>query len=219
MERDVVKQIERSKIIAILRGIEPEQTVRVCQALLEGGVTVAELTFDQTGRTSTEQTAVMIAAARGAFGDRMAIGAGTVVRLDQAEAAASAGAQFFVTPNTDADIIRFARERDIATVVGAMTATECQYAHTLGADFVKLFPAEPLGPAYMKALRAPLGHIRFLAVGGVDQENAAAFLAAGAAGVGIGSCLVDPKEVRQQQFEGIRRRAAALVERIGGERA
>lgn len=171
MKQEVIEQIEKKKIIAILRGIAADRIGPVCKALLDGGVTVAEITFDQSDPSQFAQTAQAISTARQMVGDAMVIGAGTVLTVEQAKLAQQAGAAFFVTPNTKEEMIRFANAHDIATVIGAMTATECQQAHEWGADFVKLFPSETMGAAYLKALRAPLNHLRFIAVGGIDENN------------------------------------------------
>lgn len=216
MKQEVIEQIEKKKIIAILRGIAADRIGPVCKALLDGGVTVAEITFDQSDPSQFAQTAQAISTARQMVGDAMVIGAGTVLTAEQAKLAQQAGAAFFVTPNTKEEMIRFANAHDIATVIGAMTATECQQAHEWGADFVKLFPSETMGAAYLKALRAPLNHLRFIAVGGVDENNMKSYLQAGAAGVGIGSNLVSAKLAEEENYAEITRRARMFCAQTEG---
>lgn len=216
MKQEVIEQIEKKKIIAILRGIAADRIGPVCKALLDGGVTVAEITFDQSDPSRFAQTAQAISTARQMVGDAMVIGAGTVLTAEQAKLAQQAGAAFFVTPNTKEEMIRFANAHDIATVIGAMTATECQQAHEWGADFVKLFPSETMGAAYLKALRAPLNHLRFIAVGGIDENNMKSYLQAGAAGVGIGSNLVSAKLAEEENYAEITRRARMFCAQTEG---
>lgn len=216
MKQEVIEQIEKKKIIAILRGIAADRIGPVCKALLDGGVTVAEITFDQSDPSQFAQTAQAISTARQMVGDAMVIGAGTVLTVEQAKLAQQAGAAFFVTPNTKEEMIRFANAHDIATVIGAMTATECQQAHEWGADFVKLFPSETMGAAYLKALRAPLNHLRFIAVGGIDENNMKSYLQAGAAGVGIGSNLVSAKLAEEENYAEITRRARMFCAQTEG---
>lgn len=216
MKQEVIEQIEKKKIIAILRGIAADRIGPVCKALLDGGVTVAEITFDQSDPSQFAQTAQAISTARQMVGDAMVIGAGTVLTAEQAKLAQQAGAAFFVTPNTKEEMIRFANAHDIATVIGAMTATECQQAHEWGADFVKLFPSETMGAAYLKALRAPLNHLRFIAVGGIDENNMKSYLQAGAAGVGIGSNLVSAKLAEEENYAEITRRARMFCAQTEG---
>lgn len=216
MKQEVIEQIEKKKIIAILRGIAADRIGPVCKALLDGGVTVAEITFDQSDPSQFAQTAQAISTARQMVGDAMVIGAGTVLTAEQAKLAQQAGAAFFVTPNTKEEMIRFANAHDIATVIGAMTATECQQAHEWGADFVKLFPSETMGAAYLKALRAPLNHLRFIAVGSVDENNMKSYLQAGAAGVGIGSNLVSAKLAEEENYAEITRRARMFCAQTEG---
>ena len=216
MKQEVIEQIEKKKIIAILRGIAADRIGPVCKALLDGGVTVAEITFDQSDPSQFAQTAQAISTARQMVGDAMVIGAGTVLTAEQAKLAQQAGAAFFVTPNTKEEMIRFANAHDIATVIGAMTATECQQAHEWGADFVKLFPSETMGAAYLKALRAPLNHLRFIAVGSVDENNMKSYLQAGAVGVGIGSNLVSAKLAEEENYAEITRRARMFCAQTEG---
>lgn len=104
------------------------------------------------------------------------------------------------TSKSSSEVIAYTRQEGLVSIPGALTATEALTAHRAGADYVKLFPAAMLGPAYLKALRSPLNHIRFLAVGGVDEKNMAAFLQAGAAGVGVGGCLVKQQWIQEGRF-------------------
>jgi 2-dehydro-3-deoxyphosphogluconate aldolase/(4S)-4-hydroxy-2-oxoglutarate aldolase len=126
--------------------------------------------------------------------------------------AVSAGADFIVSPILDPDLIDAARSLDAVVIPGAYTPTEAQRAWEAGADLVKIFPASALGPSYMKALLAPLPHLRLVPTGGVDLENARAFLEAGAFAVCLGSCLIDKEALRTGRYQGVLDRARRLVD-------
>ena len=193
MRQQVIETIKSEKIIAIVRGMELEQTVKIAQALYEGGVNLIEVTFNQKCPEKFHETADCIRAIREVMGDKMLVGAGTVTSVELVELAAQAGAVYMISPDTDEAVIRRTRELGLVSIPGAYTATEAKQAYKAGADFVKLFPCVGNAAAYMKALCAPLNHIRFLAVGGVNAENAAEFLKAGAVGVGVGGSLANKK--------------------------
>jgi 2-dehydro-3-deoxyphosphogluconate aldolase/(4S)-4-hydroxy-2-oxoglutarate aldolase len=214
MREEVVQKIMAEKIIAIARGMDEKSMLPLAEALGAGGIGLVEFTFDQTKPESFEATARGIRAVNGAFSGRIVCGAGTVISVEQAELAAGAGAAFVVSPNTDTAVIRRTVELGMASLPGAATAGECVAAHNAGADFVKLFPASELGPGYLKALRSPLGHIRFLAVGGIDERNAADFIKAGAVGLGIGGNLVNREWIAAGEFGKITGLAALLVKTV-----
>ncbi len=142
----------------------------------------------------------------------MAVGAGTVTSAALAELAHSAGAQFIVSPDTDPAVIRRTKELGMCAMPGAMTPSEIKTAYEAGADFVKVFPASVLGPEYIRAIRGPLGQIPLLAVGGVSEGNAAAFLQAGCVGVGVGGKLVNRDWIAAGQWDSITQLARQLVE-------
>lgn len=127
-------------VVAILRGVDPDRLLPLGQALERAGVGAIEVTLNSAGALEG------IAALRGALGDRIPVGAGTVLSSDAARAAIAAGAQFILTPHLADDVLEVCRERDIPAVVGAMTPTEVYRAHVLGAGMVKVFPAATLGP-------------------------------------------------------------------------
>lgn len=215
MRDQVIEQILEHKIIAIVRGVEGEKVGKIAKALYEGGIRLMEITFNQREPDSFVETAEAIRAVKAEMEGRMTVGAGTVISTALVELAHEAGAQYIVSPDTQEAVIQRTMELGMVSVPGAFTATEAGRAHEAGADFVKLFPCDQNTPAYLKALRAPLSHIRFLAVGGVTAENAAAFLRAGALGVGIGGSLVRKEWVETGAFEEIRREARRLTECAG----
>ena len=197
---EVIQKILDEKIIAIIRGINPEQAVLSAHALYEGGISLVEVTFNQAKPESFGETADAIRGIKEQLGDRVLVGAGTVTSVELVELAAQAGASYIISPDTDAAVIRRTRELGLVSLPGAYTPTEAKQAHNAGADFVKLFPCIGDAQAYLKAIRAPLSHIRFLAVGGVTADNAKSFLQAGAVGLGVGSSLVNPKWVNAGEY-------------------
>lgn len=215
MREAVISEILEKKIIAIVRGVEPAEILRTAQALYDGGITLMEITFNQRDPDSFRQTAQSIAAVRAHMSGKLIAGAGTVTSTELVELACSAGAEYIISPDTDPAVIRRTRELGLVSLPGAYTPSEAKQAHNAGADFVKLFPCVgPTAPAYLKALCAPLSHIRFLAVGGVDASNAAAFLRAGAVGLGVGSSLVSRSRVEEGRFDEITAASQQLVQAI-----
>lgn len=211
----IIDAIMRHKLVAILRGVQEDQLIPLLEALYHGGVRLAEITFDAKGVTPAEETAAQIAKASQHFGDRMHIGAGTVLTVTQANLAIDGGAKFLISPNVDEAVIRTAKARGVVSMPGALTPTESVNAVNMGADFVKIFPSDTMGPKYFKAICAPLSHIKFIAVGGVDHLNVADFLKAGAVGVGVGSNIINKEMLKKGDWAGITELARLYVEAIG----
>lgn len=215
--KKVIQMIECYKIVAIVRGMEPELCTALSEALYAGGIRLMEITFDQKENIPFEKTADAILRLRKRWKSQMQIGAGTVLSMRQLYMAKEAGAGYIVTPNTNPAIIREAKKLDMAVLAGAMTPSEIEAAYEAGADFVKVFPVTAVGMEYVKAVRAPLGHIPMLAVGGVNEKNISEFLKAGMIGVGVGGNLVDPKLVRSGKFDQITALARQYVTNAGVE--
>jgi 2-dehydro-3-deoxyphosphogluconate aldolase/(4S)-4-hydroxy-2-oxoglutarate aldolase len=197
------------RIVAIARGIPAERLPAVATALRDGGVRAFEVTLDSPGALAGIAAVAAAEAAAGASG--LLVGAGTVLDRGAAAAALEAGATFLVMPHTDPDLVGWAAERGVAAFPGAMTPSEILAAWRAGAAAVKVFPASALGPSFLREVRGPLGAIPLVPTGGITGDNAAAFLAAGAAAVGVGGWLTgsgDPHLVGE--------RAAALVAAIAG---
>ena len=207
----VIKEVLNHKIISIVRGMNREQTVKIAKALYEGGVRFIEVTFNQKNPEKFYETVESIRAIREEMGDKMFVGAGTVTSVELVDMAAQAGALYIISPDMDENVIRRTRELGLVSMPGAYTPTEAKKAHNAGADFVKLFPCIGEAPAYVKALCAPLNHIRFLAVGGVHADNARDFLKAGAVGVGVGSSLVNKAWVDAGEYEKITEEAKKMI--------
>ncbi|MCL2059216.1 MAG: bifunctional 4-hydroxy-2-oxoglutarate aldolase/2-dehydro-3-deoxy-phosphogluconate aldolase [Oscillospiraceae bacterium] len=214
MREKVIAEILRGKLIAIVRGMAEEQIVPIAEAIRAGGISMLEVTFNQANPDSFASTARAIAAIRKSFGDAGYAGAGTVITVQQLEMAAEAGAQYIIAPDANPEIIRKTREMGLVSIPGAMTPSECVMAHNAGADFVKLFPLGNLGAGYLKAIRAPLSHIKFLGVGGISEKNAAEYLAAGAVGFGVGGNLVNKEWIDAGRFDLITELATKYVNAV-----
>lgn len=214
MRDTIIKEVLNHKIIAIVRGMDKEQTIKIAKALYEGGIRFIEVTFNQKKPDEFYKTADAIRAIREEMGDKMYVGAGTVTSVELVNMAAEAGALYMISPDMDEAVIKRTRELGLVSMPGAYTATEAKKAYNAGADFVKLFPCIGDAPAYVKALCAPLSHIPFLAVGGVDSNNASHFIKAGAVGVGVGSSLVNKKWVDAGEYDKITAEAKKMIENI-----
>lgn len=187
-------QVARTRdagMVMIIRGVPPEWAVPIGEALLAADVDVMEITLN------TPHALDMIAALHDALGAEMAIGAGTVLSVADAENALAAGAEFFVSPHLDTEIVRFANEHDCMVVPGAFTPTEVFTALRAGADIVKVFPANIVGPQFFRDLQGPFGEIPLLPTGGVTVENAGTYIKSGALALGVGAGLLN-----WQQLDG-----------------
>ena len=209
---DIVEKIKRDKLIAIVRGIYGQDCINLAHALQAGGINLLEVTFDRAHPETFKDTASAISATKTALGRTIVVGAGTVMSVETVEMAYKAGARYIISPNTDVDVIKRTVALGMVSIPGAVTPTEIEVAHKAGADFVKIFPAGALGPQYIKAICAPLNHVKMLAVGGVNEKNIPEFLAAGAMGCGVGGGLVEKSRVASGAFDEITRLAKVFVE-------
>ena len=210
---NITQRLLDSGIIAIIRADSSDQLLDAAQALADGGVTAIEVTM------TTPNALEVIRDAAEKFGDRILMGVGTVLNEETCVSAILAGAQFVVTPVTKPDVIRVCHRYGKPIASGAYTPTECLLAHESGADFVKLFPAEQLGPAYIKSILAPLPMLRIIPTGGVTPETAHAFFAAGCVALGAGSALVSKDILKTRDWAALTARAEAFVRAIREARA
>lgn len=213
---ELIENIKREKLIVIVRGVVGDDLPALADALYRGGVRLMEITFDKSGKTPPHMTAENIRILKEHTRGRMHIGAGTVTTPEEVELVANAGGEFIISPDTYEDVIRRTVELGLVSIPGALTPTEAATAHRYGADFVKLFPVSGLGTSYIKAIKAPLSHIRFLAVGGVDLGNIDEYMKTGIAGVGIGSNIIDKELISRGEFDKIEDLARRYVEAVGG---
>lgn len=214
--QDVINTIEREKIIVILRGFSYDELKNTVAAMREGGIRCCEVTYDSLGKTTDEQTAGLIARLCIDFPD-MLIGAGTVFKESQVELTKNAGGKFIISPDTNPDVIKKTVELGLVSIPGALTPSEATLANRSGADFVKLFPNGEVKQTYLKALVAPLSHIKFLAVGGINAENLTDTLKMGAVGVGVATGIANKEFIRAGKFDEITKRARKFVSAARGE--
>ncbi len=203
---EIVALLKNPGIIAVVRAEKQDQVLPLSEALLAGGVIAIEITM------TTPNAIAAIREAVAQLGDCALIGVGTVLDVDTCNRAIEAGAQFVVTPIMRPAIAEAAHALNKPVMLGAYTPTEAQLAHEAGADFIKIFPAEGLGPNYIKSLRAPLPHLNIVPTGGVDLHNVGDFLKAGCAALGVGSSLVSKKILQEANWTELTRLARAFVE-------
>jgi 2-dehydro-3-deoxyphosphogluconate aldolase / (4S)-4-hydroxy-2-oxoglutarate aldolase len=195
-------------IVAVIRADSSDDLLEVAQALKKGGVTAMEVTM------TTPNAIEVIKQVTEKFGDEILMGVGTVLDAETCRHAILAGAEFVVTPIIRKDVIELCRRYARPVMIGAYTPTEMQTAWEAGADFVKLFPADGLGPNYIKSVKAPLPHLEIVPTGGVTAENVGEFIKAGAAAVGAGSSLVSKKALQTKNWAEITATAQAFVKGI-----
>ena len=216
MPNRILNQIFEGKVVAIIRGIGPDRIIDTVAALLDGGVNLLEVTFNQESESGVSDTVKCLELVKAEYGDKICLGAGTVITIEQVNKAVNAGAEYIVSPNVDSSVIERTKELGKVSIPGGMTPTEVISAYNAGADIVKLFPAGMLGLDYIKALLAPLGHIPMIAVGGVNVDNADKFIRTGLKGVGVGGNLVDRKSVYAGDYGKLTTVAKAYMRALKG---
>ena len=211
---NVKELIKNERLIVIVRGVKSDRLIPLAEAMYAGGVRLLEVTYTASGKVTDEETANNIGALVKHFGDRMQIGAGTVLTEKQVALTAAAGGKYIISPNGNPAVIKATKEAGLISIPAAYTPTEIEAAYECGADFVKLFPVTALGPSYVKAVRGPLNHIPLLAVGGVDLSNLADYAKAGVSGFGIGGNIVDKKMLEAGDYDAITKLAEQYVSTI-----
>ena len=183
----ILQQILENKIVAIVRGVRPDAAPDIAAALHAGGIRCLEITLNSPDALAVIRDLCV------RMGDRLLVGAGTVLNAGEARAAIDAGARFIISPTLDIPTIQVTKQSQAVSIPGAFTATEILTAYRSGADIIKVFPASA-GAAYFRDLRGPLPHIPLMPTGGVNLENILDYHKAGAVAFGIGSALVDGKQ-------------------------
>ncbi|NLK07753.1 MAG: bifunctional 4-hydroxy-2-oxoglutarate aldolase/2-dehydro-3-deoxy-phosphogluconate aldolase [Firmicutes bacterium] len=206
----VLKLIEETKIVGIVRKVPKHSAYHTANALVEGGLKVLEFTAE------TPQIASIIEDVKSKLPDTVAVGVGTVLDGETARIMILAGADFIVTPTLNRSTMEVCLRYGKPVIPGAMTPTEILTAYTQGADYVKVFPADVLGPGFFKSLKGPLGHIPLMATGGISKANAKAYLDAGSAAVGVGGSLVPAQAVADKDYGAIKKAAKQLVGSVEG---
>ena len=208
----ILQQIEDVGLVAIIRANAASGLVETCQALAEGGVTVAEITMTTPGALEA------IATAKAQLGDRMLVGVGSVLDADTVDRAVEAGAEFVVSPIFKPEIIESAHRHGKPCFCGAFTPTEVLLAFEAGSDVVKVFPANHNGPRFFKDILAPMPHLKLPPTGGVSLETLADWFAAGARCVGVGSSLVRKDLIEKQDWSALTRLARQYVDAVADAR-
>jgi 2-dehydro-3-deoxyphosphogluconate aldolase/(4S)-4-hydroxy-2-oxoglutarate aldolase len=202
---EIVRRLLDPGLIAVVRAKAPAQVPPLAAALVAGGIIAIEVT------TTTPDHLRAIREAKAALGPAAVVGVGTVLEAATCRAALEAGAEFVVSPIARTELVPLCHAAGRPVMLGACTPTECQLVHESGADFVKLFPADGLGPGFVKALRAPLPHLRLVPTGGVDLDTAADFLKAGCVALGVGSSLLKPDILSRHDWPALTKLAAEFV--------
>jgi 2-dehydro-3-deoxyphosphogluconate aldolase/(4S)-4-hydroxy-2-oxoglutarate aldolase len=208
----IIERMINPGVVAVIRADSPDQLMDVCTALEAGGVTAMEITM-----TTPNAIAVNDAVSK-ALGDRVLMGVGTVLEKETARLAILAGAQFVVTPVCRPEIIALCNRYSKPIVAGAYTPTEALTAHEAGADFIKIFPADGLGPNYIKALKAPLPQLEIIPTGGVSVETAGDFIKAGCAAVAAGGSLVSKEILKNSDWALLTETARQMVAAVAAAR-
>lgn len=213
-KQQVLSFITDIGLVPVVRTASAESAIQAVEAIYNGGIRAAEITMTVPGAIRALEKVA------DAFGDRIVLGAGTVLDPETARAAMLAGAEFFVSPSLKLSTIEIARRYSKVVMPGALTPTEVLAAWEAGADIVKIFPCGNVGgPKYIKALRAPFPHIEMIPTGGVNLETAGEFLKAGACAVAVGGELVDAKTIKEGKYEVFTERARQYLEVIARARA
>ncbi|AKU23136.1 bifunctional 2-keto-4-hydroxyglutarate aldolase/2-keto-3-deoxy-6-phosphogluconate aldolase [Massilia sp. MB5] len=210
MKLEVLQAIREAGMVAIVRADSAQEALLQAEACIEGGVRALEVAFTTPGALD------VIKALRERHAGRVLIGAGTVLDTETARLAILAGAQFMIAPNVNVDVIRLCNRYQIVSMPGALTPTEVVQAAEAGADIVKVFPADAVGPHYVAALRAPLPHIALMPTGGVTLENLGTWFKYGAVAVGIGGSMTGP--AKKGNYAEVTANAAAFVARLAAIR-
>jgi 2-dehydro-3-deoxyphosphogluconate aldolase/(4S)-4-hydroxy-2-oxoglutarate aldolase len=190
---DTLSQILEHKIVAILRGASPGDVLKIAHALYKSGIKILEVTLNSfNALESIEQLSETL-------GDKMEIGAGTVLGVETAKSAIDAGAKFIISPSLDPAVIKITKQRGAVSIPGAYTPTEIVNAFHFGGDIIKLFPSSS-NVSYIREIRAPLPHIPLMPTGGINKENMLGYLKAGASALGIGSALVNTSQTISEQY-------------------
>ena len=209
--KEILSTIEKHKAVAVIRLPDPDMVDPVLEALYEGGIRVAEITM------TVPNAITLIKKAVAKSPDDFVMGVGSVTNAEMTEKAVEAGAKYVVSPIMKKEIIDKANELDVPVMPGAFTPTEIQQAWEWGADIIKVFPADIVGMAFIKAVKAPLPHLKLMPTGGVTLTNGGEWIKAGACAVGIGSALLDKEAIKRGDFDTIRNNAEILVSNLGVE--
>lgn len=212
--REVKELFLKEKLVAICRTLPTEKLGNVAKALVKGGVKILEITIDQMAQDPARVIKEAMDTVRNAVGDQLCLGCGTVLNCEQLQMAVDAGAEFYLSPNLNVDVVKKAKELGLCAIPGALTPTEIVNAWEAGADIVKLFPADDMGYHYIWNLKGPLPHIPLLASGGVNPDTIPVYFEYGVAAVGTGVSIINRDMLNADDYEGIAQLARKHVEAV-----
>ncbi len=204
--QDILNRLLQGRLVGILRASSGELLVDVCRAMIQAGLHCIEITMTVPGALQ------ILEQARRELGDQMLLGAGSVLDPETARQVILSGADFIVAPNTNVEVIQLAKRYGKPIVPGAFTATEIVHAWQSGADIVKLFPSDPFGAPYLKAIKGPLPQIRLMPTGGVTLDTMPDFFQAGACAVGLGSSILKKEWLESKNLAAIEAETRKYVE-------
>jgi len=208
-KREIFDRMISEGLIPVIRVTSAQEAIDVADAIKEGGVSFIEITMSVQGAIDVIKELTL------KYKDEIIMGAGTVLDPETGRAALLAGAKFIVSPTLNLDLIHLAHRYSAVVIPGAMTPTEILAAWNAGADMVKVFPVAQLGgPEYIKAIRGPLPQILLVPTGGVNLQNAGAFIRAGAVALGVGGELVDKKALKEKRFHIITENTHSFLKAI-----
>jgi 2-dehydro-3-deoxyphosphogluconate aldolase / (4S)-4-hydroxy-2-oxoglutarate aldolase len=212
-KQEVLEKVKKLGLLAVIRGPSAELTVQMVEALIKGGVLGIEITY------STPNAEEVVKTLAGKYGAQVVLGMGTLTKPEQAQSAKAAGANFLVSPISEAKLVQAMVGSGLLTMAGALTPTEVFQAYSLGTDVVKIFPGSLGGPGYIKALKGPFPYIPMMPTGGVSAGKVADWFKAGVVAVGAGSELCPPELAKAGKFDEISQKAAEFVKIIEAARA
>ena len=206
--KQIVDRIIELKAVAVIRMQDPSKLIKVAEAIHDGGVKAIEITMTVPNAIET------IALASKEIGSKVLIGVGSVLNIDMAQKAIDAGAKYVVSPIFKKEIIELSHKNNVPAMPGTFSPTEVQLAYEAGADIIKLFPADILGMAFIKGIKAPMPHLKVMPTGGVSLTNAGEWLQAGACAVGVGSALIDKEAIKIENYAVLTENAQKIMESI-----
>jgi 2-dehydro-3-deoxyphosphogluconate aldolase/(4S)-4-hydroxy-2-oxoglutarate aldolase len=203
----LIEGLKKAQLMVAVRTATPEAAFHAASACVEGGIRFIEITFSVPG---ADEVVRKLSA-----DDRVSVGAGTVLSVDDARRALKAGASYIVSPNFDEDVVKFTKKEGAASIPGAATPTEIYRAHKAGGDIIKLFPFVELGGLdFLKAVRGPLPFVRYMLCGGANLDNVSKYLAADAAGILVGSAIIRRELVAAKDWNAIAGLAGSFVQKV-----
>ncbi|MGD8778445.1 MAG: bifunctional 4-hydroxy-2-oxoglutarate aldolase/2-dehydro-3-deoxy-phosphogluconate aldolase [Ignavibacteria bacterium] len=207
-KQETLDTVLDKKVVAVIRLNDASKVINVVEAIMKGGVTIIELTL------TTPEPYNCIENLCKEFGNDALVGAGSVLNAEMAAKSIESGANYIVSPMINEEVIKYTLGKNLPVMPGAFSPTEIQHAVGLGADIVKVFPADVLGMKYFKAIKAPLPHLKIMPTGGVSLTNAGDWIKSGACAVGVGSSLLDKKAIQEENYGVLTENAKTIVDNI-----